>query len=64
MNLRGAIDVEDLLKVVLVLVIIWLGINVLEEFLGLLLGSLFGLLQPLLGLVILALIVLWLLDKI
>lgn len=64
MHGRGAVDVEDLLKVVLVLVIVWLAINVLEEVLGLLLGPIFAVVQPLLGLIILALIVLWLLDKI
>lgn len=59
---RGAIDVELLLKVVLVLVVIWIALEIIGEFLNIALGLL-GPLRPILGLVILALIVLWLLDR-
>jgi hypothetical protein len=60
---RAGIDVEDLLKVVLALVVIWLALEIVDSALGIL-GSLLGPLQPLLGLVVVALIVLWFLDRI
>jgi hypothetical protein len=60
---RAAVEVEDLLKVVLVLVVVWLALEIVEGFLGVL-GWLFGPLRGLLGLVVLLLIVLWLLDRI
>lgn len=63
MNTRGGIDVEDLLKLVLVLVVVWLLVEILGGVFGLLRGV-FGLLPDLLGVIILVLIVLWLLDRI
>ncbi|CCQ33662.1 hypothetical protein HLRTI_001157 [Halorhabdus tiamatea SARL4B] len=57
------LDVEDLLKLVLVLVLVWIVIEVISEVLGLF-ASLLGPFRPLLGLVIVVLIVLWLLDRI
>jgi hypothetical protein len=60
MNLRAALDTDDLLKIVLVLVIVLLAVELVEE----VVGFVFGLLGPLLALVILALIVLFLLDRI
>ena len=60
---RAAVDTDDLVKIVLILVAIWLGLEVFEELLGFLLGP-FGFLRPVLGLVVLALLVLWLLDRI
>ncbi|WP_436930163.1 DUF7554 family protein [Halosimplex halobium] len=60
MDTRADIEVETLLKVVLVLVVVWLALEVLGALTDLLLGAL----QPVLGLVIAALIVLWLLDRI
>lgn len=60
---RAAIDVDDLLKVILVLVVIWLALEILDSLLSITLG-LFGPLRPVIGLVVLALIVLWLLDRI
>ncbi|ADE03536.1 MULTISPECIES: DUF7554 family protein [Haloferax] len=60
---RGRIDVEDLLKIILLLVLVWLVLEIIGEVLGLF-GALLGPLQPLLGLVVAALIVLWLLDRI
>ncbi|KAB1197679.1 MULTISPECIES: hypothetical protein [Haloferax] len=60
---RGGIEVEDLLKLVLVLVLIWLVLEILGEVLGLF-TMLLGPFWPLLGLVVAALIVLWLLDRI
>lgn len=59
---RAAIDVETLLKVVLVLVVIWIVLEILGEILDIALG-LFGFLRPILGLVILVIIILWLLDR-
>ncbi len=60
---KGELDVDDLLKIVLVLVAIWLVIAIAGEILELTLGLL-GPLQPLLGVVVFVLIVLWLLDRI
>ncbi|HKJ58154.1 MAG TPA: hypothetical protein VKA37_02920 [Halobacteriales archaeon] len=60
---RAAVEVETLLKVVLVLVVIWLVLEIVGEVLNMAFG-LFGFLRPILGLLILALIVLWLLDRI
>lgn len=60
MDTRADIEVETLLKVVLVLVVVWLALEVLDTLTDLLLGAL----QPVVGLVIAALIVLWLLDRI
>ncbi|MUV56677.1 hypothetical protein SAMN04487947_0148 [Halogeometricum rufum] len=59
---RGDVDVEDLLKLILVLVVVWLVLEIVGGVLGIL-GHLLGPLRPLLGLVVVALIVLWLLDR-
>lgn len=59
---RADVEVETLLKVVLVLVVVWLLLEIVGEVVEMTLG-LFGFLRPILGLVILALIVLWLLDR-
>lgn len=59
---RADVDVETLLKVILVLVVVWLALEIVGEVVDIALG-LFGFLRPILGLVILALIVLWLLDR-
>lgn len=61
--MRADIEVESLLKIILVLVVVWIGLRVLDAFFGLL-GSLFGLVTNFFGLIIIALIVLWLLDYI
>jgi hypothetical protein len=57
---RGALDVEDLLKVVLVLVIVYLAVNVLFE----VIDFAFGALSNVVGLLIVVLIVAWFLDYI
>lgn len=57
---RAALDVDDLLKIILVLVILWLAIEVVTEFLG----FLFGPLSSVIGLVLLAVLVLWYFDVI
>lgn len=59
----AAIDVDDLLKIILLLVVIWLVLEIAEGVLSITLGLL-GPLRPLLGLVVLILIVLWLVDRI
>lgn len=59
----AAIDIDDFLKIILVLVVIWLVIEIAEEILSLTFWIL-GPLRPLLGLIVLALIVLWLWDRI
>ncbi|QSG05577.1 DUF7554 family protein [Halapricum desulfuricans] len=55
-------DADDLLKIVLVLVVVWLLLEIVGEFLNIL-AWLLGPFQPLLALVIVVLIVLWLLDR-
>jgi hypothetical protein len=60
---RGNIEVEDLLKILLGLAVVWLILEVVGEVLGIV-GWLLGPLQPLVGLVIVVLIVLWFLDRI
>lgn len=60
---RGELDVEDLLRLVLVLVVVWLALEIVGGVLGIL-ADLLGPLRPLLGVVVVALIVLWLLDHI
>lgn len=52
------VDVETLLKVVLVLVIAWIAVDIVAEFVYAVLGPL----QPLIGILIVALVVVWLLD--
>lgn len=61
--MRADIDVDTLLKIVLLLAVVWLVLEVLGE----LLGALAWLLAPLpkvFGLVLIVLIVLYLLDRI
>lgn len=61
-DIRGAIDVETLLKIILVLVIIWIGLEIVGQVVetGL---ELLGPFRPIIGLLIVALIVLWLVDQ-
>lgn len=59
---RGALDADTLLKIVLVLVVLWLGLEIVDTVLDIAFGLL-GPLRPLVGLVVLALIVLYLLDR-
>lgn len=60
MDTRADIEVETLLKIVLALVVVWLGLEVLDLLIDIVLGPF----QSLFGLVIVVLIVLWLLDRI
>ena len=57
---RGELDVEDLLKVVLVLVIVYIAGDLLCE----IIGFVFGPLSNVIGLLIIVLIVAWFLDYI
>jgi hypothetical protein len=63
MDRRAAVDVEDLLKVVLALVVVWLALEILDTIFDILFDGLLAIFRPLLGLVVVALIVLWLLDR-
>lgn len=63
MDTRGDLEAEDLLKLILVLVVVWLAIGLLGEVLDLFTGLL-GLVPDILGLVIVVLVILWLLDRI
>lgn len=62
--IRGTIDVEDLLKLILILLVVYLAINVIEAALGLAFGILGLLLDPLVALIVIALVVLWYFDYI
>ena len=53
---------EDLLKIVLVLVVVWLALEIVGEVFDLFVGLL-NLLPTVVGLLIVVLIVLWLLDR-
>lgn len=61
-DIRGAVDVDTLLKVILVLVIVWIVLEILGTLVETSL-ALLGPFRPLLGLVIVVLIILWLLDR-
>lgn len=58
--MRADVDVGDLLKVILVLVIVWIALQILFETIE----FLFGPLSSVVGLVIVALILLYFLDYI
>lgn len=57
---RAALEVEDLLKIVLLLVIVLLALEVVEA----IFSFAVGILGPLLALAIAVLILLWLFDKV
>ncbi|WP_435320007.1 DUF7554 family protein [Haloarchaeobius sp. TZWSO28] len=59
---RADLEVESLLRIVLVLVVIWIALEVVGEIVGIF-GALLGPFRPLLGLAIIVLIVLWLTDR-
>lgn len=58
MDIRGALEAEDLLKVVLVLVVVWIVVEIVIEILEFALGPF----RPLIGLIVVLVIVLWFLD--
>jgi hypothetical protein len=59
---RARLDVDTLLKILLVLVIVWIALEVVGEVLGLF-AWLLGPLQPLLGVALVILIVLYLTGR-
>lgn len=61
--MRGAIDTDTLLRIVLILAVVWLVLEVLEVFFDAL-AFILTPLPKLLGLVLIVLIVLYLLDRI
>ncbi len=61
--MRAKLDVEDLLKIVLALVAVWLVLGILGRTLDLL-GTLFSSLLGIMGVLIIVLVVLWFLDYI
>ncbi|MFB6197828.1 MAG: hypothetical protein ABEI52_06105 [Halobacteriaceae archaeon] len=62
-NSRASLQVEDLLKVVLLLIAVWLVLEIVATILKITLGV-FELLQPFIGIILLILIILWLFDRI
>jgi hypothetical protein len=60
---RASLDVESLLKIVLVLVVVWIALEIVGEVFDILFGLL-GAFRPFIGLLIVVLIVLWLFDRI
>lgn len=61
--MRGEIEVETLLKIILVLVLVWLVLEIVALVFDIL-GTLLAPFTGIIGLLIAALIVLWLLDRI
>ncbi|MEF8785684.1 MAG: hypothetical protein V5A45_07090 [Haloarculaceae archaeon] len=61
--MRADIDVDTLLKIVLILAVVWLALEILGEILGAL-AWLLAPLPKLFGLVLIILVVLYLLDRI
>lgn len=61
--IRGKLDTDTLVKLVLLLVIVWLALEILETVVGLALGILAGI-PTVIGVALLLLLVLWLLDYI
>ncbi|WP_280538039.1 hypothetical protein [Halopenitus sp. POP-27] len=59
---RGSIDVEDLLKVILGLVIVWLALEILGQLVNLTFAVVRAL-PTIIGIVIVVVIVLWLTDN-
>jgi uncharacterized membrane protein len=62
-RMRGSIDAETILKIILILILVWLAIEIIDMVFGLL-GALLWPVTNIIVLVIAALIVLWLLDRI
>lgn len=60
---RGALEVDTLIRIVLVLVVVWLVLEVLQGIMRLTFGF-FRFLSPLLAVVVAILLVLWLIDRI
>lgn len=63
MDNTGSLEAEDLLKLILLLVVVWIVLEILGTAFGLLTG-LFGFLPEVLGLIIIVVVILWLLDRI
>lgn len=63
MDSRGDIDADDLLKIILALVVLWLVVEVLGGILDII-GWLLGPFRGLFGLIVIILIILYLLDRI
>lgn len=60
---RANLDVDDLLKIVLALVIVWLLLEIIGRLLSITM-TVFSALPTLIGIVIVVLIVLWLTDRV
>jgi Ca2+/H+ antiporter len=60
---RGDVDAESLLQIVLVLVVVWIALEIVGEILDIATATV-GAVRPFLGVIVVALIVLWLLDRI
>lgn len=60
---RGELEVESLLQIVLVLVVIWIALEIVGEIVGIATATI-GAVRPFIGVIVVAIIVLWLLDRI
>lgn len=60
---RAKLDVEDLLKIVLALVVVWLLLEIVGTLLSITM-TVFNALPALIGIAVVVLIVLWLTDRI
>lgn len=61
--MRAKLDVDTLVKLILVLVVIWLALSIVEEFVGTV-AAILGPFSNIIGIIILLILVLWLLDRI
>jgi Ca2+/H+ antiporter len=60
---RGDLEVESLLRILLVLVVVWIVLEIVGEVMDIAATTL-GAIRPFLGIIVVVLIVLWLLDRI
>lgn len=60
---RGALDADDLIKIILVLVVIWLVLEILGEVVDVI-GDILGPFSSIIGLIVVVAIVLWYFDYI
>lgn len=61
--MRGKLDVDTLVKIILILVLIWLALSIVGEIVETF-AHILGPASNVIGLIVLVLLVLWLLDRI
>lgn len=61
--MRANLDVDTLLKLVLILVVVWLGLSIVSKFVHTF-TAILGPASDVIGLIVLVLLLLWLVDRI